>query len=71
MDLLTKRTKLVLESKYILLQLIEKNNMMYLPLFKEALNMEKFTIKNKITRLWHKFTNPQIIVNSWLILPNQ
>jgi|688.fasta_scaffold163429_1 hypothetical protein len=71
MVLSNKRIRLVLENKYIPLLLIEKSNMMYLLLFREALNMEKFIIKSKITKQWRKFINLPIIVSLWQILPNQ
>jgi hypothetical protein len=50
MDLLIKKIKQAFESKYILQQLIVKNNMTYLLLFREARSMEKYTIRNKIMK---------------------
>lgn len=50
MDLLIKKIKQAFESKYILQQLIVKNNMTYLLLFREAQSMEKYTIRNKIMK---------------------
>jgi hypothetical protein len=50
MDLLIKKIKQAFESKYILQQLIVKNNMTYLLHFREARSMEKYTIRNKIMK---------------------
>jgi hypothetical protein len=47
MGLFNKKIKQVFESKYILQQLIVKNNMMCLLLFREVQSMEKYTIRNK------------------------
>ena len=50
MDLLNKKIKQAFESKYILQQLIVKNNTMCLLLFREVQSMEKYTIRNKTMR---------------------
>jgi hypothetical protein len=55
-------------NKFTHRQQIEKNNMICQLHFSVVQNMEKFTIKKTIMKLWHKYINHLIIVNLWPVM---